>query len=90
MDMISYFIEQIKNDYNYLGLMLNLSEIKHINKNDYKSKIKKQIKKVAFSEYVKEKNNMKKLSKLHYTKHKNKIILFQMNTPINKNKLFLV
>ena len=64
------FIEQIKNDHTYFGNKFNLSQLKDTSKDVFKSKIKKIIKKVGFNEYVKEKRNMKKLSKLIYTKHK--------------------
>ena len=43
------FIEQIKNDHEYLGLKFNLSELKDTSKDFFKSKIKKIIKKVAFN-----------------------------------------
>ena len=79
------FIEQIKNDHEYLGLKFNLSEIKDTSKDFFKSKIKKIIKKVAFNEYVNEKRNMKKLSKLTYTIHKKQEYIVS-NEHTNKQK----
>ena len=62
------FLEQIKNDYDYLGIHYDTSELKVLCKEEFKQKIKKSIENVAFYEYIKEKNTMKKLSKLNYTK----------------------
>ena len=62
------FLEQIKNDNDYLGIHYDTSELKVLCKEEFKQKIKKSIENVAFYEYIKEKNTMKKLSKLNYTK----------------------
>ena len=62
-----------------------MSELKDTSKDFFKSKIKKIIKKVAFNEYVNEKRNMKKLSKLTYTIHKKQEYIVS-NEHTNKQK----
>ena len=49
------FLEQIKNDYNYLGINYNTSEVKCLCKEEFKQKIQKSIENVAFNEYKREK-----------------------------------
>ena len=56
----------IKKDFAFLGIELNEQDIKSNNKCDYKKKIKELIRKAAFIEYVKEKEQKSKLNHLTY------------------------
>ena len=64
------FFSMIKSDFAYIGLKYDLNELRNTCKMQFKSKLKKLIENTAFKEYIKEKENMKKLENIRYSKLK--------------------
>ena len=60
------WVELIKKDFLFLGKEMEESEIRSMNKFDYKKKIKQLLYKAAFKEYMKEKSDRSKLNQLQY------------------------
>ena len=96
------FISMIKSDFAYIGLKYDLNELRNTCKIQFKSKLKKIIENTAFKEYIKEKENMKKLENIRYSKlkiqsyivsneltNRQKQIIFSLRTNTFKVKLNL-
>ena len=56
----------VENDFSFLGIELKEDDIKLYTKVEYRKKINKLVKKAAFSEYIKEKEQKSKLNNLTY------------------------